>query len=347
MCGTIELMTLLQIIASVSLLALAALFSGLTFGYLALSLSELKRKAELGHKQALLVYPLRKHGNQLLVTLVIGNTLVNAALTVVLNTFLYGVVTVIVATILITVFAEILPQAYLRRYGLKVGAFFAPMVKKMMDWTSFMTAPAGRWLDRMVGDELPKIYGKRELLKILDEQMERDRIESEDLSIAKHALSFADKNIKNVMVPLKNVVAVKSTKRITTGLLSDLHETGHTRFPVYGESKQDIIGVLYARDLATVTSDKTKASELMHEHLAYVNAYQTLEHALNAFLKTKHHMFVVIDEKSDTLGIITIEDIIDQALGTQYEDEFDDFNRPDKVAELVYENTGTRTTKKH
>lgn len=327
-------MTMLQLLASITLLALAALFSGLTFGYLALSLAELKRKAELGHKEAELVYPLRQRGNQLLVTLVIGNTLVNAALTVVLNSFLYGVLTVIVATILITIFAEILPQAYLRRYGLKVGAFFAPVIKKLMDWTAFITAPAGKWLNRVVGDEPPKLYGKRELLKILDEQMINDRIEAEDLSTAKHALSFADKRIKEVMVPLKNVIAVKSTKPITTGLLTELHSTGHTRFPVYGENKHDFIGVLYARDLPTASKSHKQASDLMHDNLAYVNAEETLEHALNAFLKTKNHMFVVIDNKSATLGIITIEDIIEQALGSQFEDEFKDFDHPDKVARL-------------
>lgn len=325
----------IEIIAAVALLSLAALFSGLTFGYLALSLPELKRKAELGHKQAKLVYPLRKKGNQLLVTLVIGNTLVNAALAVVLNSFLYGLVAVFVATILITIFGEILPQAYLRRYGLRVGAFFAPMTAKLMDWTSIFTAPAGRWLDKMVGEEAPAVYGKRELLKIMDEQLKDERIESEDLSIAKHALSFADKKIKEVMVPLKKTVAVKAGKRITTGLLSDLHDTGHTRFPVYDQEKADIIGVLYARDLPQVQPGKTQAKDLMHRHLFYVHAEQTLEHALNAFLKTKHHMFVVIDAKLKTLGIITIEDIIDQALGNQFEDAFKDYDVPEKVAKTA------------
>lgn len=328
-------MTLIQAVGATFLLGSAALFSGLTFGYLALSLNELKRKAELGHKQAQLVYPLRAKGNQLLVTLVIGNTLVNAALTVVLNMFLYGALTVVVATILITIFAEILPQAYLRRYGLKVGAFFAPMVKKLMDWSAFITAPAGRWLDRMVGEEAPAVYGKRELLKIMDEQLMGEHVEAEDLSIAKHALSFADKRIKDVMVPLEKVVAVKANKRITTGLLSDLHDTGHTRFPVYEKNKKNITGVLYARDLPQALPGKTQAKDLMQRHLFYVNSKQTLEHALNAFLKTKHHMFIVINGKSATLGIITIEDIIDQALGNQFEDAFDEYDRLEKVAKVT------------
>ena len=93
-----------QILIAILLLGLSALFSGLTLGLLSLSTFELKRKKDLGDKRAMAVFPIREKGNELLVALLVGNVLVNAALTVMLNSYLAGIIAVIVATTLITIF---------------------------------------------------------------------------------------------------------------------------------------------------------------------------------------------------------------------------------------------------
>lgn len=319
------------------LLLLSALLSGLTLGLMSLSTNDLKRKAELGHKHALLVYPLRQHGNELLVSLILGNTLVNAILTVVLNSFLGSMVTVITATILIMIFGEILPQAYLKKHGLLYGAKLAPYINKLMLVARPLSRPIGSLLDKFIGDEAPVVYSKQELLKIMDEHQNNGEnlIESEDLNIAKHALSFADKKIKDVMIPLRRTISVEAGALVTAGLIDDLYATGHRRFPVYSGEKDNIIGIIYARNLVRYRGmDNKKVADLAQNDVVYVNSGQTLEHALNAFLKTKLHLFVVINEKRKVLGIITIEDIIDQALGNEFEDDFNDFDDPLSVARL-------------
>lgn len=328
-------MTIISLVTVFLLLGCSALFSGLTLGLLSLNIFDIKRKAELGHPEAELVYPIRKNGNQLLVTLLLGNVLVNTALTVVLNSVLTGIVTILLSTLLITVFGEILPQAYLKKHGLYFGAKLAPYVKFLLKYTSFITRPMGNFLDKMVGHELPHVYSKEELFKIMDEhEGTHTDIEDEDLSIARHALGFADKKITDVMIDIKNVMAVKDSEIVSPVLLNELHKAGFTRYPVYRGTRDNIIGVLYVRELAHAMHGKHKVRELMQKHLFYVNSKETLEHVMNAFLKTKRHLFIVIDKNRTVLGIITIEDIIDEALGSEFKDDFYDFDDPVAVSKV-------------
>ena len=114
--------TLFIIFAVGILLIFSALFSGLTIGILSLNHYELKRKAQLGNKAAKAVYPIRAQGHQLMVTLLIGNVIVNAGITALLDTVVNGFIAVIFTTILVVTFGEILRMAYLRKHGLEVTA---------------------------------------------------------------------------------------------------------------------------------------------------------------------------------------------------------------------------------
>jgi metal transporter CNNM len=104
------------------LIFFSALFSGLTLGLMGLDKYELKRKVELGNADAQKVYPLRKQGNLLLTTLLVGNVAVNAALSIFLGSIASGLVAGVVATVLIVIFGEIIPQSVFSRFALKLGA---------------------------------------------------------------------------------------------------------------------------------------------------------------------------------------------------------------------------------
>ena len=145
----------LSLFLSIALLALSALFSGLTLGLMSLSAFELKRKMELGDEQAKTVFPIRSKGSQLLVSLLVGNVLVNAALTVMLNSFLAGVFAVVLSTVLITLFGEIIPQAILNKHGLSIGARLAPLIKSILFIMLPVAYPLGKILDYALGGELP------------------------------------------------------------------------------------------------------------------------------------------------------------------------------------------------
>ena len=325
----------LDIVLAAILLGFSALFSGLTLGLLSLNPSDLRRKMELGDTDAVKVYPIRQRGNELLVTLILGNVLVNAALTVVLNSFINGLLAILLSTVLITSFGEILPQAMLKKHGLRFGARIAPLIDRTLGWMRWLTGPIGKFLDRTIGGEHPTVYSKEELLKIMDEHEGDDSdIEDEDLSIAKHALSFADKLIRDVMLPRKEMIVLKETDILSPVLLNQLHESPDSAFPVFRSTKDNMVGTLYLRDLVGLSLKQTKVEDVMDKDVFYVRGNQKLDHALSAFLRTKHHLFVVIDEKEKTLGVVTIEDIIDEVLGRKHLDKFNQHDDRKAVASI-------------
>jgi len=315
-----------DVIITVLLLVVAGLFSGLTLGLLSLSPQELKRKMELGNRQAAQVYPLRVRGNQLLVTLIIGNVLVNSILAVFLGELTTGFIAVTVATVLITLFGEILPQAIFSRNALRFGAFCAPVVDKLMWLLSPVAYPLSLLLDKTLSAELPPIFTKDELVKIIEEhsQSEDSDVREEELRIVDHALRFGEKHIRDVMTPRSVIKGIEQDEVLSPEVLNELHESGLSRFPVYKESIDHVVGTLFIRDLLQIEG-KTTAKEAMEKKVYFVNEKQNLDQVLNAFFKTKHHLYIVINEFSEVVGLITIEDVIEEILGRQIVDEFDNY----------------------
>lgn len=317
----------MQLFVVLLLLSLSAGFSGLTLGLMSLSTHELKRKKDLGNDEAKLVYPIRAKGNQLLVTLITGNVLVNAILTVYLDSFTAGFVAVLLATALITIFGEIFPQAVIGRYGLKFGAFLAPALDKVILIFAPIAYPLGKLLDNFLGEELPTVFTKDELVKIVEEHSRSDDsdVEKDELQIVEHALSFGDKLIKDVMTPRSMVKAVEMKEVLGPKVLNELYESGHSRFPVYNVDLDHVVGTLYIRNLVGY-KDKEEAGKAMDEEVYFVNEEQKLDHVFNAFFHSKHHLFVVVNEFKETVGVITIEDVIEEILGREIVDEFDQYD---------------------
>lgn len=327
---------------SLTLLGLSALFSGLTLGLLSLSSFELKRKADLGNTEAKLVYPIRSKGNELLVALLVGNVIVNSGLTIVLDSILPGdsitsaVLALVLATILITFFGEILPQAFLKKNGLKFGAMLSPYISVYLKITSPISRNIGRLLDKTVGKDVPAIYSNDELIKILEEHEASDdsTIEADEIAIVRNAINFGDRLVHDVMTPKSVVTAIDKDEILSPAVLSDLHASGHSRFPVYDETMDNIIGILYLRDLVDARKHSKTVKEAMSREVYFVNDSQVLDHALNAFIRTKRHLFIVINEFKEMTGIITIEDIIEEIMGREIVDEFDKYDDMREVASL-------------
>lgn len=331
--------TILILFAVVFLLMCSALFSGLTIGILALNRFELKRKAQLGNKAAKMVYPIRALGHQLMVTLLIGNVIVNAAITALLDLKTNGVLAVLITTAIVVMFGEILPMAYLRKYGLEVTARLAPVLKRLISLLSPIARPLGRMLDNWLGDEGPSIYSKEELYKILEEhKVSTDsEIEEHEVKIVRHALSFGDKLIRDVMTPSRVVNSVAADETVGPIVVDELHKSGHSRFPVYNDKKaQNFIGTLYLHDLIGVTDDK-KAKDFMRKDVIYVHEEQSLDHALSAFLRHNHHLAIVVNTFEEFVGVITIEDIVEEIIGRQIVDEFDQHDDMRAVAKSLAE----------
>jgi CBS domain containing-hemolysin-like protein len=139
-----------------------------------------------------------------------------------------------------------------------------------------------------------------------------------------NGLHFARRTVESVMTPRGVVDTIAKEELIGPLTLDDLHKTGHSRFPVTDGDIDHVVGVLHIKELLTSFDHKSEtAGEAMEKKVFYINQEQTLDHALAAFLKTRHHLFVVVNGYRETAGILTLEDVVEALLGREIVDEYD------------------------
>ncbi|MDD3006069.1 MAG: hemolysin family protein [Candidatus Pacebacteria bacterium] len=316
------------------LIGLSSIFSGLTLGLFTLNKDDLRRKSELGDKRAGGIYDIRKNGNLLLCTLLIGNVTVNSILSILLGSITSGFIASFLAISLIVVFGEILPQAVFARHALRLGSKFIWVVKIFIFILYPVAKPLSMFLDRLLGEELPTVYSKKELAKIIDQQEEllESVIDADEKRIMKGVLSYSEKTAGEIMTPRTSMVAVDFAEEITQENIDALRDSGHSRIPVYRDNPDNIVGILYAKDLIGKKFAGKKAGDLARGNVIFVNPQKRLDDLLNDFKRTRNHLFIVADKFGSVMGIVTIEDVIEEIIGEEIVDEFDKYEDLQEIA---------------
>jgi CBS domain containing-hemolysin-like protein len=148
---------------------------------------------------------------------------------------------------------------------------------------------------------------------------------SDEKKLIVHSLSFNDRLVRSIMTPRSLIVGIDKSEFLGPLMLNDLHKVGHNCLPVMDGDMDHIIGILNLKGLLTLDTKKSMtAGKAMQLKVYYVREDQTLHHALVALLHTHHHLLVVINESKETVGILTLEDIIEALLGREIVDEFSD-----------------------
>lgn len=317
----------MEYLIALTLITLSALFSGLTLGYFSLDVHHLRRRAKMGHHNAQAIYALRKNGNRLLSTLLLGNVAVNAVLSVYLGSLVSGVMASIFATALIFVFGEILPQAIFSRFALAFGAKFAPFVRVLTVLLLPITFPISYLLDWLLGEEMPTMYSKHEIMSIISEHedSEHSPIDKDEERIVHGALQFSHRRVEQVMTPLREVTMFSVDHVINDELYQVISNEGYSRYPVYEKSQKNIVGILFAKDLLTEEEEITikETKEALDRNMLIVKPRTLLDSVLATMLKSSRHIAIVADTSGDCLGVITLEDIIEEIIQVEIEDEDD------------------------
>jgi magnesium and cobalt transporter len=181
-----------------------------------------------------------------------------------------------------------------------------------------------------------KISSKQEMLTLLGEISKGSILTAQERKTIAGALTYADKKVREVLIPNSVVKNIKVSEELSPVVIGELHDSGHSRFPVVSDSGKEVLGTLFIKDAVGVKSNK-KVSDVMRAEVYYLNEEQSLHDALKAFLKTKHHLFMVVNEYEDIVGIITIEDVIEQIIGEKIVDEFDQYDDLKAVAARLAE----------
>lgn len=182
------------------------------------------------------------------------------------------------------------------------------------------------------------LFQKEDLIDLIEQQKVQadNRMAEEELSMAKHVLTFGDKLVSDILIPQRIVKSVKASDTIGPILMGELHDSGHSRFPVYQDKPAQVVGMLYLRDLLDAKQGGL-VSSVMQKRVYYMHEDQSLYEALTAFLKTKHHMFVVVNSFEEVVGVVTIEDVLEQIIGKPIVDEFDQYDDLRAVAARLAE----------
>ena len=307
------------------LLLLSALFSGLTLGFLGLDKSELERKKALGNIKAIAIYEVRKNNNLLLVTLLVGNVLVNAVLSVLLASFTTGVTAVAFSTFLIVIFGEIVPQAFFAKYAMDVGYLFVPVVKFLLVLFYPIAFPVAWILEKVMGKEEDTIWSKEELAEVIKNHEDSDDsdLDSDEEKVILGALTFSDKKAGEVMTPKDDCFLLSEGTMLTESVLRDIKERGHTRIPVYYKKRRNIVGVLFTKDLITLHEARPLAKVYRPETILQANTGESLDDLLNKFIRNRIHMAYVINADNIFVGLVTLEDIVEEIINTEIHDETD------------------------
>ena len=298
-----------------------------------MSIPELKRQARKGNPDALKVYPVRAYGVQLWILMWAILGFMTSCIVILLDSLLGPFWTILINVPLIIVIHSILPWTRRPKPSLHMAAIVSPYVERVLRFLF----PILKWFEKWVGrwiqpEPMLLIQSKDELIEILHHNAEEfDHVNKDELKIAENALIFGEKLIGDVMTPLNTVHFVAEEELLTPVVLGELHDSGHSRFPVFQGSNQNVIGTLFIRDALRVKTPKA-AKDIMRHDVYYINEQQTLEHALRAFIKTKHHMFIVVNEFEDVVGILSVEDVVEQIVGKPLLDEFDKYDDLREVA---------------
>ena len=180
------------------------------------------------------------------------------------------------------------------------------------------------WLERLSQALASEPSSRSELIDLLRASQERELIDVDALKIIEGALTVADKQVREIMIPRSQVVFIKADQK-PSEFLPVVIGSGHSRFPVIGEGEDEILGILLAKDLLPLAlSDKESAFELktsLRSH-ASIPESKRLDVLLQEFRAARNHLAVVYDEYGGVSGIVTIEDVLEQIVG-DIEDEYD------------------------
>ena len=181
----------------------------------------------------------------------------------------------------------------------------------------------GRWLKRLTQGLAPEPLDRLELLSVLRDAGERGLVDGDALSMIEGVLEVSDLQVRDIMVPRTQMVFIRRDQRVER-ILPGVIESGHSRFPVMDEDRDDIVGILLAKDLLRLIAEKRERFDI-REYMrpaVFVPESKRLNVLLKEFRRNRNHMAIVVDEYGGVSGLCTIEDVIEQIVG-EIDDEFD------------------------
>lgn len=340
----------IYVIILVALLILSAFFSATETAFTSLNRTRLKLLADDGKKSAKKALKHADNYDRLLYTILIGNNIVNLTLATISTLLFSSIITnseslsatlsTIISTVAVLIFGEITPKTLAKEFPEKVAMFVAPI----MDFFTIILYPLNLvftgWkllLKKIFKFKSEDVITEQELLTYVEEANEDGTLDNNETELISSAIEFNDAEVGDILVPRVNVIAVEENTPMKDIRLV-FSEHGFSRLPVYRGSIDTIIGMIHEKDFyAAYTSGATNIKGIVTS-MALATEHMKISALLRSMQKQKVHMATVVDEYGGTLGIVTLEDILEELVGEiwdEHDEVVDYFTKLDDEHYLV------------
>ncbi len=315
-------------------LLVSAFFSSCETAYNLANESQLEKDAEKGFINKL-AYKISRHYNFALSSLLIGNNIVNFTLSMVATTLAVklianegtaATVATLVSTVVVLIFGEIVPKVIAKANSkLLIKLFSLPLYFFMIIFSplAFLINAVIKLINRLFVKDVDNTVTPDELASIIETGEEEGSIDEEKSELLQSAIDFNETTIKEIMIPRVDMVAIDVNDDIDE-ILKIVYEAPYSRIPVYDSSIDDIIGILVTQKLLKLLVDTPKEEINIRSLLVepyYIHLTVKLPDALDVLREERTHIMIVLDEFGGTMGIATMEDILEELVGEIWDED--------------------------
>lgn len=316
----------LFILTVVGLVGLSAIFSGLNIALLSLNPQDLERKAKLGNKHAQRVLPLRRQSHLTLAAILLTNVAIISATSLVLDEKMSGILAGVVGTLLIVVFGEVIPQALFNKHALRLCSTFRSFLKFTVVLTYPLSKPLQLLLDAILGKHQVVLESREELGLIISEHLgnSTSQLDEDEVEIVRGALQLSEKKVRDIMTPIKHTYWLTPQTVVDDAKIDEIKTRAWSRIPVFDVKLRTCYGVLHMKDLVDMDFEEspTIVKDLVLHKTKLVGSMTALDTMFRKFIAAKSHL-IPIERDDHIVGIVTIEDLIEEILGHEIVDEHD------------------------
>lgn len=360
--GKILFLMISQIVVLVILIFLNAFFAATEIAFISLNDAKINKQAKEGDKKAKQISKMLKNPSKFLATIQIGITLAgflssafasdafaDRLAPILQNWFPIGLdmwkgISIIIITMILSYFTLVFGELVPKRIAMKNHEKLAYATIGVIRFISIVTAPFVRLLTFST-NVISKLFGvkeneeevvtEEEIRMMVDVGEEKGTIEEEEKELINNIFEFNDKTVAEAMIHRTDVFAIDVSMDINE-MLDSIDEYKYSRIPVYSETIDEIVGVLYLKDLFKYVKDRKKVNikDIMREAY-FVSEHKLINELFRELQKNKKQMAIVIDEYGGTAGVITMEDILEELVGNI----FDEYDEVESEYEKIDENT--------
>ncbi|MBQ7007558.1 MAG: HlyC/CorC family transporter [Oscillospiraceae bacterium] len=323
----------ISLIIIVLCVIMSAYFSATETAFSSLNRIRIKNMAEKGDKKAQLVLNLSENFDNMLSTILIGNNIVNilsASLATVLFVNWLGSekgpsAATAVVTVVVLIFGEVTPKSIAKESPEKFAKFSAPFLRVLMFILTpfnFLFSLWKKLMSVIIKSDDSRSITEEELITIVEEAEQEGGIDEEESTLIRSAIEFSEVEAKDVYTPRIQIEGVPedATKDEVARMFT---ETGYSRLPVYRESLDHIIGVIYHKDFHNYVYNTDKDISSIIRPAIFVTPNKKIDELLKELQQQKSHIAFILDEYAGTMGLVTLEDIVEELVGEIW-DEHDE-----------------------